>query len=148
MRASRIVGCLLLGLMMAVAPVRAASFRSLEVVSKSGVHVFSVEIADTPEKRTQGLMFVKHLPDGQGMLFDFGTPKPAYMWMKDTFVSLDMIFIAADGRILNIARRTTPQSLDAISSAGPAKGVLEILGGLAGRLGINAGDRVEHRMFE
>ncbi len=90
----------------------------MEIVSKSGVHVFSVEIADTQAEREKGLMFVKHLPDGQGMLFDFDSEQDIAMWMKNTYIPLDMIFIRGDGRIARIAENTTPLSTAIIPSAG------------------------------
>lgn len=132
---------------MAVAPVRAAPFQPLEIVSKSGVHVFSVEIADTPEKRTKGLMFVKHLPDGQGMLFDFEREQPIAMWMKNTYIPLDMIFIRNDGRIARIAENTRPLSTAVIPSGSPVRAVLEVAGGTAARLGLAPGDRVAFPIF-
>src|SRR2546427_13304391 len=91
-------------------PARAASVQPLEIVTKSGVQVFSVEIATTEEEKTTGLMYRKELPDGKGMLFDFSPEQQVSMWMKNTFISLDMIFIRADGRILRIAENTEPQS--------------------------------------
>ncbi len=124
-------------------------WEDLTVITAQGTrHPFRVEIADTPSKRSQGLQWRKNLAPENGMLFDFKSPQPANFWMKNTSVSLDIIFIGANGRIINIARRTTPLSLAVIPSAGPARGVLEILGGQAKRLGIAKGDRVEHRIFE
>ncbi len=119
-----------------------------EVTGTGGRHSFRVEIADTPSKRAQGLQGRESLSPGTGMLFDFKSPQPVFFWMKNTPVPLDMIFIGANGRIINIARRTTPLSLTVIPSAEPARAVLEIPGGQAGRLGIVKGDRVEHRIFE
>jgi len=111
-------------------------------------HRFRVEIVSTPQDRAQGLQGRKRLDPDTGMLFDFGVPLPVYMWMKNTFVALDMIFIAADGRIVNIARATTPESLAIIESAGPVRAVLEVPAGTAARLGVRPGDRVEHRIFQ
>src|SRR3977135_818742 len=85
---------------------RAASVQPLEVVTKSGVQVFSVEMATTEEEKTTGLMYRKELADGKGMLFDFTPEQQVSMWMKKTYISLDMIFIRADGRILRIAENT------------------------------------------
>lgn len=110
-------------------------------------HRFRIEIVSTPADRSQGLQGRKQLPADAGMLFDFGVALPVYMWMKNTYIALDMIFIAADGRIVNIARRTTPESLAIIESAGPVRAVLEVPAGTAARLGIKPGDRVEHRIF-
>jgi uncharacterized membrane protein (UPF0127 family) len=128
-------------------PVRAATFQPLEIATKSGVHVFSVEMATTEEEKTTGLMYRKELPDGKGMLFDFSPEQQVSMWMKNTYIPLDMIFISADGRILRIAENTEPLSTKIISSGGPAKGVLEVIAGTAQKYGIRPGDRVAHPLF-
>jgi uncharacterized membrane protein (UPF0127 family) len=125
----------------------AADQQILEIISKNGVHVFSVELARTDEERGRGLMFRKELPEGQGMLFDFSPDQDVMMWMKNTYVSLDMIFIRADGRILHIAENTEPLSERTISSGGRVRGVLEVVAGTAKRLGIAPGDRVAHPLF-
>jgi uncharacterized membrane protein (UPF0127 family) len=127
--------------------VRAAELQPLEIATKSGVKVFSVELATTEEEKTTGLMFRKELADGRGMLFDFSPPQEVSMWMKNTFISLDMIFIRADGRILRIAENTEPQSTRIIPSRGLAKGVLEVIAGTAKKYGIEPGDRVAHPLF-
>src|SRR2546423_4146413 len=126
---------------------RAASFQPLEIVTKTGVQVFSVEMATTEEEKTTGLMYRKELPDGRGMLFDFSPEQQVSMWMKNTYISLDMIFIRADGRILRIAESTEPMSTKIISSGGLAKGVLEVIAGTAQKYGIAPGDRVAHPLF-
>jgi uncharacterized membrane protein (UPF0127 family) len=126
---------------------RAASIQPLEIATKSGVRVFSVEMATTEEEKTQGLMYRKELPDGKGMLFDFSPEQQISMWMKNTYISLDMIFIRADGRILRIAENTEPLSTRIISSGGLAKGVLEVIAGTAQKYGIQPGDRVAHPLF-
>jgi uncharacterized protein len=126
---------------------RAASIQPLEIVTKNGVQVFAVEMATTDEEKEKGLMFRKELADGKGMLFDFTPEQEVSMWMKNTFISLDMIFIRADGRILRIAENTEPQSTRIISSGGPAKGVLEVIAGTARKYGIAPGDRVGHPLF-
>jgi uncharacterized membrane protein (UPF0127 family) len=120
---------------------------SLEILTKGGIRVFNVEMAVTPDQQRIGLMFRKELPDGEGMLFDFGISRPVAMWMQNTIVSLDMIFIRADGTIANIAKGTTPFSLATVESQGPVKGVLEVVAGTADRYGIAAGDKVSHRIF-
>ena len=127
--------------------VRAASVQPLEIVTKSGVQVFSVEMATTEEEKQTGLMYRKELPDGKGMLFDFSPEQQISMWMKNTYISLDMIFIRADGRILRIAENTEPLSTKIISSGGLAKGVLEVIAGTAQKYGIQPGDRVAHPLF-
>jgi uncharacterized protein len=126
---------------------RAASVGPLEIVTKSGVQVFSVELATTEEEKTTGLMYRKELADGKGMLFDFSPAQEVSMWMKNTSVSLDMIFIRPDGRILRIAENTEPLSTKIISSGGPAKGVLEVVAGTAKKYGIQPGDRIGHPLF-
>ena len=131
----------------ASAPAEAASFQPLEIVTKNGVQVFSVEMATTEEEKQTGLMYRKELPDGKGMLFDFNPEQEISMWMKNTYVSLDMIFIRADGRILRIAENTEPLSTKIISSRGPARAVLEVVAGTAQKYGIRPGDRVGHPLF-
>lgn len=130
-----------------VSAVRAAEVQTLEIVTKSGVKVFSVEIAKTKEEREKGLMFRKELADGRGMLFDFSPQQDVSMWMKNTYVSLDMIFIQADGRILRIAENTEPMSERIISSGGPVTAVLEVVAGTARKDGIAPGDRVGGPLF-
>ena len=126
---------------------QAASFQPLEIATKSGVRVFSVEMATTEEEKTTGLMYRKELPDGKGMLFDFSPEQQISMWMKNTYIPLDMIFIRADGRILRIAENTEPLSTRIISSGGLAKGVMEVIAGTAQKYGIQPGDRVAHPLF-
>jgi uncharacterized membrane protein (UPF0127 family) len=117
---------------------------SLAIVTDAGRYEFKVEVALTPEQRGQGLMFRRDMARDAGMLFDFGaSPDRASMWMKNTYIPLDMLFIRSDGRIESIAERTVPHSLEAISSRGPVRYVLELNGGTAARLGIGPGDRVE-----
>jgi uncharacterized protein len=126
---------------------KAASIQPLEIVTKTGVQVFSVEMATTDQEKETGLMYRKELPDGKGMLFDFSPEQQISMWMKNTYISLDMIFIRADGRILRIAENTEPESTRIISSGGLAKGVLEVIAGTARKYGIAPGDRVAHPLF-
>ncbi len=126
---------------------QAATVQPLEIVTKNGVQVFSVEMATTEEEKEKGLMFRKELADGKGMLFDFSPEQEVSMWMKNTYISLDMIFIRADGRILRIAENTEPMSTRIIPSGGLAKGVLEVIAGTAKKYGIEPGDRVGHPLF-
>jgi uncharacterized membrane protein (UPF0127 family) len=137
----------LLALAVALAPARAANVQPLEIVTKNGVQVFSVEMATTEDEKQTGLMYRKELADGKGMLFDFSPEQEVSMWMKNTYISLDMIFIRADGRILRIAENTEPMSTKIISSRGLAKGVLEVPAGTAQKYGIRPGDRVGHPLF-
>ena len=129
------------------ASARAASVQPLEIVTKNGVQVFSVEMATTEQEKETGLMYRKELPEGKGMLFDFSPEQQVSMWMKNTYIPLDMIFIRADGRILRIAENTEPLSTSIIPSGGPAKGVLEVIAGTAKKYGIAPGDRVGHPLF-
>jgi uncharacterized membrane protein (UPF0127 family) len=122
-------------------------FENLEILTKTGIRVFQVEFVQTEEQRRIGLMHRKELPDGEGMLFDFARSQPVAMWMRNTYVSLDMIFIRADGTIANIARSTEPLSERSIFSDGYVKGVLEVVAGTADRYGISPGDKVSHRIF-
>ena len=126
----------------------AAELQPLEIASRTGVHVFGVEMAVTPEQQARGLMFRRQLPEGQGMLFDFQREQPASFWMKNTYISLDMIFIRGDGRILRIAENTVPLSEALVPSGGPVRAVLEVIAGTAKKLGIAAGDRVAHPIFD
>ncbi|RXH41110.1 MULTISPECIES: DUF192 domain-containing protein [Bradyrhizobium] len=135
------------GMAVAIGSVRAASFQPLEIVTRNGVQVFSVEMATTEQEKQTGLMYRKELADGKGMLFDFNPEQEVSMWMKNTYVSLDMIFIRADGRILRIAENTEPMSTKIISSQGPARAVLEVVAGTAQKYGIRPGDRVAHPLF-
>lgn len=128
-------------------PAVAADQNTLEIVSKSGVHVFSVEVVANDADRAKGLMFRKELPEGRGMLFDFQRDQEIAMWMRNTYIPLDMIFIGGDGRIRRIAENTEPLSERIIPSGGPVRGVLEVIGGTARRLGIAPGDRVAHPIF-
>ena len=131
----------------AVAPSQAAGEATLEIVGKSGVHAFAVELATNDAERSRGLMFRKELPEGQGMLFDFERDQPVAFWMHNTYISLDMIFIRSDGRILHIAENTEPMSDRLIPSGGPVRAVLEVIAGTARKLGIAPGDRVEGSIF-
>jgi len=140
------VTLVLLGLF-AAAPVLAAEQQALEIVSKTGVHPFVVEVVSNEADRAKGLMYRKSLPEGQGMLFDFHSEQDVSFWMQNTYIPLDMIFIKADGRIANIVENTEPLSTRMIPSRGPVRGVLEVIGGTTRKLGIVAGDKVAHPIF-
>ena len=105
--------------------------------------VFNVELALSPEERARGLMFRTQMADENGMLFDFGQSRDVSMWMKNTFISLDMLFIDQDGKIVGIAPRTVPKSEAIISSPRPVRFVLELNGGLAEKFDFKVGDTVE-----
>lgn len=116
----------------------------LQVVTASGTHRFQVWIAADDRSRERGLMFVRKLPPDEGMLFLFERPQFAAFWMKDTYLSLDLVFIRADGVVVNVAENTRPRTLDPIPSAAPVKAVLELLAGTSARIGLVAGSRVLH----
>jgi uncharacterized membrane protein (UPF0127 family) len=126
---------------------RAADETTLEIVTQNGVHVFTVEMAKTDEERQKGLMFRKEMPEGTGMLFDFKPDQNVSMWMRNTYIPLDMLFINGDGTIRRIAENTEPLSERTISSGGPVRGVFEVIAGTAKKLGIKAGDKVAHPLF-
>ncbi|WP_341702000.1 DUF192 domain-containing protein [Ferrovibrio sp.] len=119
----------------------------LVIETSKGPQKFRVELADTDATRSRGMMGRRSMLPDAGMLFDFGQELPATFWMKNTLIPLDMLFIRADGTILNIHQRAIPHDETGISSAGPVRGVLELNGGTASRLGIRPGDRVRHAIF-
>ena len=120
----------------------------LAIETRGGaVHRFTVELALTPEQRQRGLMFRERMAPDHGMLFDFETPQPIVMWMRNTPLPLDMLFIDADGRIAGVAADTTPFSEAMIPSPRPVRFVLEVNAGTARQLGIAAGDRAVHRVL-
>lgn len=120
----------------------------LVVITASGRHELSIELADTDQKKQTGLMFRTSLGAGHGMLFPYDGPQEITMWMRNTYISLDMVFIGADGVVVSVARNTEPMSEAIISSKVPATGVLEVKAGEADRLGIVPGSRVEHAHFK
>jgi|APTNR8051073442_1049403.scaffolds.fasta_scaffold04845_3 hypothetical protein len=123
------------------------SSAELVVETATGRFPFVVEVAATPKERARGLMNRRDLAADAGMLFDFGYPQPVSMWMKDTFISLDMVFIDANGAVIGIATHTVPQSLTSIAVRQPVRAVLEVVAGTAERIGLRRGDRIEHRLF-
>jgi len=124
-----------------------AATEVVTIETQNGPVRYTVEIADDDAERARGLMFRREMAADHGMLFDFNPPEPASFWMRNTPLSLDIIFIGADGRILNIAEHTTPYSDAPIRSIGAARAVLEVNAGQANARGIRAGDRVRHRYF-
>jgi uncharacterized protein len=128
-------------------PARSAGQQTLEIASKSGVHVFSVEVVDNDADRAKGLMYRKELPEGRGMLFDFQRDQEVSFWMQNTYIPLDMIFIRGDGRILRIEENTEPLSTRLIPSRGAVRAVLEVIGGTSRKLGIAPGDQVASPIF-
>ena len=126
---------------------RAAGQDTIEIVTRTGVHAFSVELATNTAERAVGLMYRKELPEGRGMLFDFHEDQPVQFWMHNTYISLDMIFIASDGRVVHVAQDAKPMSDDLIPSGRPVRAVLEVIAGTARKFGIAAGDRVTGSIF-
>ncbi len=120
---------------------------TLILETQSGRHEFAVEVADTDEARQRGLMFREDLATDAGMLFDFETPRIINMWMRNTPLSLDMIFISASGRVAHIAENTVPFSEAIVSSRYEVLSVLEVNAGTVQRIGLRTGDQVIHPLF-
>jgi len=121
---------------------------AMVIETASGPHSFQTEIADSDPTRARGLMYRRHMAGDHAMLFVWDAPIEAAMWMKNTYIPLDMLFVAGDGRVVYIAANTKPESLDVISAGRPVKAVIELAGGVAARLGIKPGDRVRHPQFK
>ena len=138
---------LILSLFLAFGPSWAAGEQTLEIATKTGVHIFSVEIVDNDADRAKGLMYRRELPEGRGMLFDFHRDQEVSFWMQNTYIPLDMIFIRGDGQILRIEENTVPLSTRMIPSRGAVRAVLEVIGGTSRKLGIAPGDRVASPTF-
>ena len=128
--------------------VGAAPLEKVTIMTASGQKSFDVEVMRTEAEREKGLMFRNYLPADRGMLFDFGAERPVMMWMKDTPLPLDMVFIRKNGSVARIAANTEPYSLTALSSGEPVIAVLEINAGITEKLGIRAGDKVIHPLFK
>jgi uncharacterized membrane protein (UPF0127 family) len=129
--------------------VYAQALETLSIATQGGQkQSFRVEVARNDADRAQGLMFRRSMPADQGMLFDFGRVEPISMWMQNTYLPLDMLFIRPDGTIARIAANTEPLSTRTIPSGEPVLAVLELNAGTAARLGIKPGDRVEHSIFK
>jgi len=120
---------------------------SLTIVSNDTPHVFSIEVADTQPELSRGMMYRETVPVNEGMLFEFGEERIASIWMKNTSVYLDVIFVRADGRILKIEHSAKPFSLRSMTSEAPVTAVFEIAGGQANALGIRPGDILQHNYF-
>jgi hypothetical protein len=134
----------------AQAQARAAAAKSepLTILTKTGPKRFDVEVMRDDAGRARGLMFRRHMAADHGMLFDFEREEPVTMWMKNTYMPLDMVFIRTDGTISRIAADTEPLSTAIIASGSPVSAVLELNAGTAAKLGIQPGDRIEHPMFK
>jgi hypothetical protein len=158
-RAIRLAAAVALGVgfALAIAPSRVmaqaapaageTALEPLEIVTASGSHKFSVEVMRDDSQRARGLMYRRFMPEDRGMLFDFKREEPVSMWMKNTYLSLDMVFIDRTGRVVNVAENTEPLSERIIPSGAPAYAVLELNAGIARRIGLKVGDRLRHSMF-
>lgn len=120
----------------------------LALDTSSGKHVFTIEIANTMERRSLGLMHRESMPRNHGMLFVFEGDAVRRMWMENTIIPLDMLFADSTGKIVHIARMTEPFSRKTISSGVEARYVLEINGGLSDELGLDVGDRLESPILQ
>jgi uncharacterized membrane protein (UPF0127 family) len=128
-------------------PAQAMRRETLKLLTAGAERVIDVEVTETSEEKAQGLMFRTRMADTSGMLFFYETPQEITMWMRNTYIPLDMVFIRADGTVHRIEMRTEPLSEDIIASHGDVVACLELAGGAAERLGLKPGDRVEHRLF-
>jgi uncharacterized protein len=130
-------------------PAKAQSLATSPLTIESGgkIHTFTVELADTQQQRDIGLMHRSELAPDRGMLFDFHQEQPVHFWMRNTFISLDMVFIRASGTIAAIAENTTPHSDTPVGPNQAVQAVLELAGGTAARLGLKPGDKVRHAAF-
>jgi uncharacterized membrane protein (UPF0127 family) len=135
-------GLLALALLLSWEAGLAAGSGSLVLKTATGDHNFTIEVATTDQERALGLMFRRSLPENAGMLFLYDRPQPAAMWMKNTLIPLDIVFIAADGTVHRIESNTEPFSTALVSSEGPVVGVLELNAGEAGKIGLKRGDKV------
>ena len=139
---------LLLGSMATVSDRASAAVDDLTITTATGPHHFAVEVMRTRDELERGLMFRREMATDHGMLFDFGAPQPVTMWMKNTYLALDMVFIARDGRIVSVKQNAEPLSEKTIPSGGDVLGVLELDAGTAKRIGLKPGDVVSDPMFK
>jgi uncharacterized membrane protein (UPF0127 family) len=118
------------------------------IVTRDGTrHAFRAEMALQSAEQMIGMMFRTTMAPDEAMIFDWGAPRESSMWMRNTLIPLDMLFVAADGRIHRIHERAVPQSLATIDSRGPVRATIEVPGGTAERLNLRVGDRVLQRIF-
>ena len=127
---------------------RAQELEKLEFLTRGGARAFSVEVMRTPDQQAKGLMFRRFMPDDRGMLFAFGRNEPVFMWMKNTYIPLDMVFVDRKGVVATIAADTEPFSEKTIASGSPVWGVVELNAGTAARIGLVPGDKVAHPFFD
>ena len=130
------------------APALGGELDSLEIVTATGRHVFQVEIANNDATREHGLMDRRYMAPDHGMLFAFDREEPVSFWMKNTYIPLDMIFIAPSGVVTHIAANAEPLSERVVPSGGPSIAVLELNGGMAASIGLKVGDKVRHPFFK
>jgi uncharacterized protein len=121
---------------------------SLEIVTSTGRHAFQIEIANNDATRERGLMDRRYMAADHGMLFEFDREAPVAFWMKNTYIPLDMIFIAPSGAVTHIVANAEPLSERVIPSGGPCVAVLELNGGAAASIGLKVGDKVHHPFFK
>lgn len=115
----------------------------LEIVTNDGArHTFQVYLAENHEQQTRGLMFVRNLPESTGMLFIYDRPARYSMWMKNTYIPLDIVFARQDGTVSSVIRDAQPLSLESLAATEPVNYVLELNAGVARRLNIGAGSRL------
>ena len=129
-------------------PARAGELDSLEIATSTGRHAFQVEIANNDATREHGLMDRRYMAPDHGMLFEFDREAPVAFWMKNTYIPLDMIFIAPSGVVTHIAANAEPLSERVIPSGGPAVAVLELDGGVAASIGLKVGNKIRHPFFK
>ena len=121
---------------------------SLEIVTSTGRHSFQIEIANNDATREHGLMDRRYMAADHGMLFEFDREAPVAFWMKNTYIPLDMIFIAPSGVVTRIVANAEPLSERVVPSGGPCIAVLELNGGIAASIGLKVGDKVHHPFFK
>jgi hypothetical protein len=138
---------LLLAVLLPVAVAQALDPGELVIDTPRGQHRFTIELADTPEERSRGLMYRRSMQPNHGMLFDFQVEQPVAFWMKNTPLPLDMLFIDATGTVLQIAADTVPFSETPVPSEQPVQAVLELNAGISKKLGIAPGAVVRHPIF-
>jgi uncharacterized protein len=129
-------------------PAQGGALDSLEIATATGRHAFQVEIADNDASREHGLMDRRYMAPDHGMLFEFERNEPVSFWMKDTYIPLDMVFIAPSGVVTHIAANAEPLSERVVPSGGPSIAVLELNGGMAASIGLRVGDKVRHPFFK
>ncbi len=139
---------LVVAIMTPIAVAAAFTKDKLTLITSTGQHAIEIEIAETNEQKSLGLMFRPSIPASTGMLFPYGDPQEITMWMRNTYASLDMVFIKADGIVHRVEAGTEPLSERIISSKGRVSAVLELAAGEAKRLGVKPGDRVDHAIFK